>query len=193
MVEPLANIRTQLDGFTSPVQQKAFGMFLDEDHFASHLRRMRAAYSEKRAALLEELEPLRACGWWWASNPAGMHVVARHAVGEHVRSIAASVPLALALLSSYRSQKQADDGLMLRYGALDVQSIRAGARTLVAEALRRRPITKRNSLISVDPPSCAARDAAIVTYRAIQKMARANRRQRTRPNKLRLKSKAGLD
>lgn len=167
MVEPLANIRTQLDGFTSPVQQKAVGMFLDEGHFASHLRRMRAAYSEKRAALLPG---------------TGAAAGARP-----------SAPLALALLSSYRSQKQADDGLMLRYGALDVQSIRAGARALVAEALRRRPITKRNSLISIDPRSCAARDAAIVTYRAIQKMARANRRQRTRPNKLRLKSKAGLD
>src|SRR6185437_4516187 len=33
LVEPLANIRTQLDGFTPALQQMAMSLFMDEGHF----------------------------------------------------------------------------------------------------------------------------------------------------------------
>ena len=134
LVEPLANVRTQLDGFTPPHAQMAVSLFMDEGYFSTHLRRMRAAYGAKRAALVEGLAPLAALGWTWSSNPAGMHLLVRHEEGEYVRAVAASAPLDLALLSSYRAARARDDGLFLRFGALDAASLRAGVAALVAAA-----------------------------------------------------------
>lgn len=134
LVEPLANIRTQLDGFTPAAQQMAMSLFMDEGHFSSHLRRMRAVYRSKRAALIERLAPLAHLGWTWPANPAGMHLLVRHERGDYVRSVAASSGLDLALLSAYRAARRSDDGLLLRFGALDEATVRAGAETLVAAA-----------------------------------------------------------
>jgi GntR family transcriptional regulator / MocR family aminotransferase len=136
LVEPLANIRTQMDGFTPPFAQMATSLFMDEGYFSSHLRRMRAAYGAKRAALVEGLAPLAARGWTWSKNPAGMHLMMRHADGDYVRAVASACPLELALLSSYRAARARDDGLFLRFGALDEESLRAGVTTLVAAAKR---------------------------------------------------------
>lgn len=135
LVEPLANIRTQLDGFTSPVRQMAMSMFMDEGFFSSHLRRMRAIYGAKRTALLEGLAPLPEHGWTWSSNPAGMHLLIRHAKGEYVRAIAKASPLELALLSSYRAARSPEDGLFLRFGALDRESLANGIAVLSTQAI----------------------------------------------------------
>ena len=134
LVEPLANIRTQLDGFTPAVRQMAMSLFLDEGHFSSHLRRMRGVYGAKRAALIEGLAPLADRGWTWPGNPAGMHLLVRHQRGDYVRAVAAASSLDLALLSSHRAAQTPDDGLFLRFGALHSASLRAGTTTLVAEA-----------------------------------------------------------
>lgn len=139
IVEPLANIRTQMDGFTPAVRQMAMSLFMDEGHFSSHLRRMRAVYGAKRATLVEGLAPLAAGGWTWPSNPAGMHLLAAHESGAYVRAVAASSSLDLALLRSYRIARASDDGLFLRFGALDDASMRAGIATLVETANKLRP------------------------------------------------------
>jgi GntR family transcriptional regulator / MocR family aminotransferase len=142
LVEPLANVRTQLDGFTPAVQQMAMSLFMDEGHFSSHLRRMRSAYAEKRALLTEELRALTVDGWRWPNNPAGMHLLVRHAEGEYVKWVAGASGLELALLSSYRSAHRRDDGLLLRFGALDETSLRSGAAALVATAKREKLRTR---------------------------------------------------
>lgn len=130
LVEPLANVRTQFDGFTPALPQMAMSMFMDDGHFASHLRRMRALYGAKRAELVEGLAPLAKHGWRWPDNPAGMHLLVRHRDGERVRNIAAKSSLDLALLSGYRTAKARDDGLFLRFGALDPPSLRSGIAAL---------------------------------------------------------------
>jgi len=134
LLELLANIRTQLDGFTPALRQMTMSLFMDEGHFASHLRRMRTLYRAKRAVVLEAITQLASHGWSWSSNPAGMHLLARHPEGDYVRRVAKRSGLDLALLSSYRQTKAPDDGLLLRFGGLDVASIRAGATALVAAA-----------------------------------------------------------
>jgi GntR family transcriptional regulator/MocR family aminotransferase len=138
IVEPLANVRTQIDGFTPPVRQMAMSLFMDEGYFSSHLRRMRAVYGAKRATLIEGLAPLRARGWTWSNNPAGMHLLASHENGAYVRAVAASSSLDLALLSSYRAVKAGDDGLFLRFGALDTPSLSGGIAGLVNAASKTR-------------------------------------------------------
>ncbi len=136
LVEPLANLRTQLDGFTPALPQMTMSLFMDEGYFSSHLRRMRALYGAKRAMLLEGLTPLARRGWTWPSNPAGMHLLIRHARGDSVRRLAAQSPLDLALLSTYRATRRSDDGLLLRFGALDETTLRSATETLVAAAMR---------------------------------------------------------
>jgi GntR family transcriptional regulator/MocR family aminotransferase len=134
LVEPLANIRTQMDGFTSPVSQLAMSLFMDEGYFSSHLRKMRGIYGAKRAALIEGLAPLAQAGWTWPANPAGMHLLVSHRQGDYVRAVAASSGLDLAMLHSYRVARARHDGLLLRFGGLDAASLRSGTMKLVKTA-----------------------------------------------------------
>jgi len=132
LVELLANIRTQMDGFSPALSQMTMASFMEEGYFASHLRRMRALYGAKRRALVEGLSPLLEHGWSCPVNPAGLHLLVRHPRGEYVRRIAASSALDLALLSRYRIDRARDDGLFLRYGGLDVDTLRTAVRELVS-------------------------------------------------------------
>ena len=63
-----------------------------------------------------------------------MHLLIRHAEGDYVRAVARACPLDLALLSSYRAARARDDGLFLRFGALDAATLREGVAALVATA-----------------------------------------------------------
>lgn len=136
LVEPLANLRTQLDAFPSAHPQMAMAAFMAEGHFPTHLRRMRVVYGAKRAELERSLAPLAARGWTWSDNPAGLHLLLRHADGARVRAVRQACPLELATLRAYRARFARDDGLFLRFGGLDLDDVRAGARTLVEAALR---------------------------------------------------------
>ncbi len=135
-VELLANIRTQMDGFTPAVTQMAMSLFMEEGYFSSHLRRMRALYGTRRKLVLEGLTPLTAEGWTWSENPVGIHLLLRHRDGQHVRTVADRTALDLALLSRYRAARALDDGLFLRFGALTAKSIQAGVEELVAASKR---------------------------------------------------------
>lgn len=139
LVEPLANIRTQMDGFTPALTQMTMSLFMEEGYFASHLRHMRAVYGAKRKALVEGFAPLAALGWIWSDNPAGMHLLVRHKKGDYVRAVAKAGDLDLALLSRYRTARMQDDGLFLRFGALDSASLHAGVKALVAAGAQLAP------------------------------------------------------
>jgi GntR family transcriptional regulator/MocR family aminotransferase len=131
IVEPLANIRTQMDGFTPAVQQMAMSLFMDEGYFSSHLRSMRALYGAKRAMLIEGLAAFAARGWTWSGNPAGMHLLAVHERGDYVRAVAELSGLDLALLHCYRAEQMRNDGLFHRFGGLNTASLRHGITALV--------------------------------------------------------------
>lgn len=53
LLEPLLNLRRLADTAPSILPQAAMADFMAEGHFASHLRRMRQLYGERRQALLE--------------------------------------------------------------------------------------------------------------------------------------------
>jgi GntR family transcriptional regulator / MocR family aminotransferase len=131
-VEPLANIRTQMDGFTPPLPQMTMALFMEGGYFSSHLRKMRAVYGAKRKALIDGLTPMAERGWTWSANPAGMHLLVMHNNGEYVRSVRSASTLDLALLSRYRVARSQSDGLFLRFGALDTESLQVGVEELVA-------------------------------------------------------------
>jgi GntR family transcriptional regulator/MocR family aminotransferase len=136
LLEPLANVRTQMDGFTPALTQMTMSLFMDEGYFSSHLRRMRAVYRAKWKMLADGLIPMAAHGWTWPDNPAGMHLLVRHKRGEYVRQVARSSSLDLALLSRYRASRAQDDGLFLRFGALSPGGLQAGVEDLTAVAVK---------------------------------------------------------
>ena len=96
---------------------------------------MRAVYRDKPALLVEGLAPLAVHRWTWSPSPAGMPLLVRHRLGDYVRAIGAASSLDLALLSSYRVARAREDGLFLRFGALQTASLRAGIAALVRAAL----------------------------------------------------------
>jgi GntR family transcriptional regulator/MocR family aminotransferase len=136
LVEHLANIRTQMDGFTSALVQMTMALFIDEGHFSSYLRRMRAIYKEKRSSLIDGLASLSEWGWTWSNNPAGMHLLVEHRSGRYVRTIVTRSTLDLALLSRYRTAPAQDDGLFLRFGALAPHELKSGVEELSDVAKR---------------------------------------------------------
>lgn len=134
MVEQLANIRTQLDAFSAPLTQLAMSRFMDEGHFATHVRRMRGVYAEKCAVLTEGLAPLADRGWTWDHTTVGVQILLRHQDAREVQRTAEASGLALHLLNSYRHKIADDDGLLLRFGGLGIPDIRAGVERLVSAA-----------------------------------------------------------
>jgi GntR family transcriptional regulator/MocR family aminotransferase len=136
LVEPLANIRTQMDGFTSALVQMTMSLFMEEGHFSSYLRRMRSLYGAKRKALIEGLASMAVQGWTWSGNPAGLHLLVKHKRGQYVRAIVDRSELDLALLSRYCKERIQDDGLFLRFGALAPQDLQEGIEELRVEAER---------------------------------------------------------
>jgi GntR family transcriptional regulator / MocR family aminotransferase len=136
MMELLANIRTQMDGFSPVLTQMTMSLFMEEGYFSSYLRRMRAVYGAKRETLVEALAPLASLGWTWSSNPAGMHLLMRHKSGNYVREVARASTLDLALLRAYRARRAQDDGFFLRFGALDPKGLQTGVDELVAVATK---------------------------------------------------------
>ena len=129
-----------LVGWCSPViDQSVVAEFIEEGHFARHIRRMRALYAERQAALVaaacEELDSLLEIH----PAAAGMHLLgwlpegvddgeASRACVE--RGVQTQPLSAFALSEHYRR-----GGLILGYAAYNEREIRAGVRVL-AEALR---------------------------------------------------------
>lgn len=134
LVEPLANIRTQLDAFSPPLAQLAMSRFMDEGHFSAHVRRMRGVYAAKCAQITTGLARLDSAGWTWPDKPAGLQIMLRHRDGALVRRVAAASGLDVALLSSYRTRRARDDGLFLRFGGLAAAQIESGIAALLRAA-----------------------------------------------------------
>ncbi len=141
MVEVFRQVRTALDDHPPSIAQPALARFIDEGHFASHIRRMRRLYGARQEALLD------AADRYWKGlldvepDDAGMHLVARlsNAVGRRMNDREAS---ALAFdhnvtcqpLSGFAARTDLHQGLALGYAAIPEDEIEAGARRL-AEAL----------------------------------------------------------
>ena len=139
MVDAFSSARA-LVGWCSPViDQAVVTEFIEEGHFARHIRRMRALYAERQAALVqaasEELGDLLDV----SPSAAGMHLLGwlpegmddRAASNACVEAGIQTLPLsAFAFGPHYRR-----GGLILGYAAFNEREIRAGVRKL-ADVLR---------------------------------------------------------
>jgi GntR family transcriptional regulator/MocR family aminotransferase len=125
------------------LEQVVLADFMAKGHFDRHLRRMRAAYSERLEALLDAAE--RFCGGVLHVRAArsGLHVVADllGPPAERVFDEAASRGVEVMPLSAYYfGRVKPPNGLCLGFGAVRPDAIVAGMETLAAaiEASSRR-------------------------------------------------------
>lgn len=125
--------RDALDVFSPSLYQLALAEFLDEGHFARHLRRMRAIYQRRREALLEGLA--RHCdGALIVLNAdAGLHVATLLPGAEDdqtvIKKMTARGLTAMSLSVCFAGPTHAQ-GLLLGFGGFDERSLLAGTRTL---------------------------------------------------------------
>jgi GntR family transcriptional regulator/MocR family aminotransferase len=108
--------------------------FLDDGHFARHVRRMRAVYQERHDLLTNilarEFKEFRAI-----PTVAGLHVSAVTDVSERrldeTVARAAKIGIAIHPLSRFRASREpVPNGLVFGYGAIAVDRIEQGLRIL---------------------------------------------------------------
>jgi len=114
--------------------QGAMARFLDDGHFARHVRRMRAVYQERHDLLTNilarEFKEFRAI-----PTVAGLHVSAVTDVSERrldeTVARAAKIGIAIHPLSRFRASREPiPNGLVFGYGAIAVDRIEQGLRIL---------------------------------------------------------------
>ncbi|MDY7226677.1 PLP-dependent aminotransferase family protein [Hyalangium rubrum] len=102
--------------------QRAVADFLDEGHYARHVRRMRTLYGERRAALLRALTELSSPHLQVEAPPGGLHLLARLSGirDEAVVTHAEGLGLGLNALSGYQFSPAVRrlDGLVLGFATL---------------------------------------------------------------------------
>ena len=133
LVPAFYGARDAADNFSSTLYQAVMTDFIREGHFARHIRKMRALYTERRTALLQAIhgqlnDKLEVIG-----TEAGMHLVALLPPG--VDDVALSIKAAengvsARPLSPCYASPPARGGLILGYGGADVQEIIEGVRRL---------------------------------------------------------------
>jgi GntR family transcriptional regulator/MocR family aminotransferase len=142
LAEPLARARAVIDRHNAIVPQAVLADFIQEGHFARHIRRTRDAYGERRSAMLEalhsRLDGLLSCG----PSDAGLDLCVGVTNGlseaeAAARALASGVDLRT--LSYYTNPAAGPDcavppGLLLGFSAFTPAQIRAGAARL-AQAL----------------------------------------------------------
>jgi GntR family transcriptional regulator/MocR family aminotransferase len=133
MVDVFGAARASLFAPASALEQAALATFMDEGHFARHLRRMRGVYRERAETLLEALRAR--CAGVLEPKPCdtGMQLCAMLPPGISdvvVRDRAAGVGIEVAPLSDYRLGRGGRGGLVFGFGAIRPAAIRAGVESL---------------------------------------------------------------
>jgi GntR family transcriptional regulator / MocR family aminotransferase len=123
----------QVSGHPALLAQQTTAAFIAEGHLARHVRRMRRIYAERRHALLDVIGQ----GPEWLKpfpTAAGLHLAIRlpSAIdAERLVRVAASNGVGVYAASLFAIEAGRQDGLVLGYGVLDVDKVRAGAMALL--------------------------------------------------------------
>jgi GntR family transcriptional regulator/MocR family aminotransferase len=125
-------VRDATDIFPATLLQAVLADFIREGHFARHIRRMRALYRERRAALVGAIQDELGAVLRPLGDDAGMHLVAALSKGDdRPASIrAARVGLWAMPLSSCYLGRPSQRGFVLGFGGATVPEITRGVRQL---------------------------------------------------------------
>lgn len=121
------------DGYSSLVTQATLAKFIHQGHLGRHVRRMRRLYSDRRSILLagtrKTLSP------WLIPIPssAGLHFSAYAVPGlddRVMRALAERADVGVQPLSLFYKNSDSRHGLVLGYGATELEDIEEGLRRL---------------------------------------------------------------
>ena len=127
------NVRNAVDTFSSTLYQLVMTDFIREGHFARHIRRMRALYTERRTALLDSIQTHLGDRLDVIGAQAGMQLVALlppDADDVAISRAAAQRGVSVRPLSMCYLDPPGRSGLIFGYGGASVREIRDSVRTL---------------------------------------------------------------
>ena len=126
LVPAFSAYREAADIFSSTLYQAVLTDFIQEGHFARHLRRMRMLYMERRGILVKAINARMGKRLEVIGSEAGMHLVALLPRGTDDSTIArkaAKRGISAMPLSSCYLRRPARNGLILGYGGTNAQQI----------------------------------------------------------------------
>jgi len=118
LLDRFASASLLLQGGQPELGQRVVAAFMQEGHFARHLRRMRTLYGRRRAAAASALAEAFGPRLQLTLQGGGMHLLARFAgdvPDEELAARAARAGLAPTALSSLRLRTGGDQGLLLGF------------------------------------------------------------------------------
>jgi GntR family transcriptional regulator/MocR family aminotransferase len=137
LIDAFAAARSLADSHSPSIDQAVLTDFIEEGHFARHIRKMRALYAERQAALVTAARSELAGFLEVSPDDAGMYLIGWLPRGVSDKSAsrkAAEQGVVTNPLSAYSQKKLAREGLILGYTAFSRGQIRNGVERL-AKAL----------------------------------------------------------
>ena len=130
LVDAFAGARALIDRHSPTADQYVLAQYMREGYFEAHIRRIRGAYAERRAALISAIE--RELPSWAALQPSdqGMHLVLWLPVGlddVKLAEQAHKAGLVVRPISPMYQDAPARFGLMLGFGGFSVAELQAAA------------------------------------------------------------------
>ena len=144
LVERTAAMKSVANRFAPVLDQAVLCDFMTEGHFGRHVRRMRQAYAERLAVLLESAQQSLAGLLEISELEAGLQTtgwLCGKVGGAAAAAAAARRRVEVTPLSRYSRSPLAREGVVLGFAAVDVREIRRGVRELAIalEQCRRTP------------------------------------------------------
>ncbi|WP_431256926.1 PLP-dependent aminotransferase family protein [Roseateles chitinivorans] len=139
--------RDALSGGCPTLMQEVVADFIEQGHFARHIKRMRALYAHRRGWLLDALKPYAAHGLSCANPQGGMHLtIMLPPDSDDVRLAQAArrAGVAVHALSDWRRRQDGPPGLLASFTNVESPdaAVEAVARLAAALGLRPRPATR---------------------------------------------------
>lgn len=135
LIEPLLAVRRFVDLHIPILEQMALADFINEGHFARHLRQMRQHYSHRRNILAETLRAQLGALLEIYTPEAGMHLVGWLPPGKDdskAASLAAHAGLNVTAISRYSLEPLVRGGLLFGYAGTNEEGIELGVAKLAA-------------------------------------------------------------
>ncbi|MEO8201595.1 MAG: PLP-dependent aminotransferase family protein [Gemmatimonadota bacterium] len=135
LVDAFIAVRGYGDQHAPTIDQVILTAFIEEGHYARHVRRMRSVYQERREAMIGEVARHLNGRIELVHSTTGLHLTGWLAAGLDDRRVslaAAKVGIITPPLSRYYVGNKSRQGLVLGYAASTPEAIRAGIRKLAS-------------------------------------------------------------
>jgi GntR family transcriptional regulator/MocR family aminotransferase len=133
LIEVFAAARALTDLHSPSLEQAVLAEFINERHYARHIRRMRGIYEGRQRILVEEVRKNLKGMLEVAHAEAGMHLIGWLPRGIDDRDVsrrAAEANLKIAPLSAYCIRQTLRGGMLLGYTAFNERQIKQGVKKL---------------------------------------------------------------